>query len=201
MVLDENESLNTILASDNNTLTLEQIISGKIPEAIRVVSEVAPVSMLDDAVDLPDSIIEWEGAAGVGRGTYPLPNDFLRLVVFQMSDWKRVVSDVVHEADPEYDIQLSKFAGVKGNPDKPICAIITTDKGIALEFYSCKGGSVVTMKKGKYIPMPSPSVTEHRICSKIYTSIIYYAAALTALTYKDAHSETLFTISKSHINQ
>lgn len=199
MTLDENQVSTSILIADSDNLSLDEIIRSKIVDATRSVSEAAPVSMLWDAKPFPHTNIEWGGAAGIGMCTINLPVDFLRLVAFQMSDWVRPVSEPINDTDTEYYIQKSKFAGVRGNVNKPICAIIPKDNHQALEAYSCEAGSKVTVKTAQYIPIPTIVDDSIEICKMLYSPIVYYIAALTATTYKDTHAESLFTISKNYL--
>ena len=52
------------------------------------------------------STIQWEGGTvGSGMGYTKLPDDFMRLVVFRMSDWKRPVTDVIQDTNEKYFLQ------------------------------------------------------------------------------------------------
>lgn len=201
VALDENCQSTALLAlEDNDTLELNDIIRQKILHAIRMVVENAPADMLDEGVDFADSTLNWESEVqGKGMAWIKLPDDFLRLVVFRMTDWQRPVLMPIKDTDSRYFLQKSKFAGVRGGVEKPVCAITTYPEGKVMECYSSKGGSDVKIKVAKYISMPTIEDEQVNICDKLYMSVIYTAAALTAMTYKDAVADALFKVANEFI--
>lgn len=185
VALDQNNVSEQLFNSgDIDTLTLEEIIESKIADAGRIVEGEAPLYLLDSGKSFGDSI-SWEGQVGRGAGRILLPDDFLRLVCFQMSDWERAVNMAISENDPLYALQSSRFAGVRGNPQKPVVAITSSPTGKVLEFYSCTKGSTVTVSKAKYIAIPAIVSGKIDLCEKLKRSIVYYSAYLVALTLKD----------------
>lgn len=186
IALDQNmNSAQLIATGDIDTLSLDQIIESKIPEAARVVLRDAPSYLLDGGVAFGDSI-EWFSRAGIGGGYILLPEDFLRLVSFQMSDWSRAVTSAILEDDPFYELQSSRYPGVRGNPQKPVVALSQQPIGLVLEFYSCTGGADVYVKRATYIPTPTISSGQITFCEKLKPAIVYYAAYLTALSINQA---------------
>lgn len=201
ITLEENEvSTPLIEISDNDTLSLNAIITQKIAHSVRSITMNAPSRLLEGGTTI-DSTIKWEsGKTGSGMGYTQLPDDFMRLVAFKMSDWVRPVTDVIHDTDEKYFLQKSKFPGIRGNINKPVCAITTNGDGKVLEFYSCNGGENVTRTVAKYIPYPNVENGAIDICPKLYTAVIYYTAALVCLTYKESEQAKLFfEISKTYI--
>ena len=201
IALEENEmSVPFIEISDNNTLSLNAIITQKIVHAVRSITMDAPSSLLEGGTTFA-STIQWEsGTVGSGMGYTKLPDDFMRLVVFRMSDWKRPVTDVIQDTNEKYFLQKSKFPGISGNVNKPVCAITTYEDGKTLEFYSCNGGPTVTVKAARYLPYPNFENGSIYICPKLYTAVIYYTAALACLTYKESEqAKTFFEIAKTYI--
>lgn len=173
--------------SDIDTLALEEIIGSKIAEAARIVVLNAPSYLLDGGKSL-GSTVTWNGTSG--RMT--LPEDFLRLVVFKMSDWSRGVTVPISETDPLYAQQSSRWAGVRGNPQKPVVAIVPNSNGLVLEFYSSKSGSVA---QATYIAMPKVESGKIKLCEKLHDATVYYAAYLTAIsTGETAMAEALLSI-------
>lgn len=197
--LDENE-INTSIISDVYSLSLDAIIEQKIPDAVRSVTESAPSRLLDGGVDFA-SAINWEsGTIGKGMGYTLLPDDFMRLVIFQMSDWRRPVLVPIEDSDPAYFLQKSKFPGIRGGIDKPICAITTYSTGKVMEFYSCVGGNTTTVKTAKYLPYPLTKNGGIDICKHLYTPVLYYISGLVCLTYKDKeHGGVLFSIANDYL--
>lgn len=159
---------------DIDTLALDEIIGSKIAEAARVVVLNAPSYLLDGGESL-EATVTWNGTSG--RMT--LPADFLRLVVFKMSDWSRAVTVPISETDPLYAQQSSRWAGVRGCPQKPVVAIVPDADGLSLEFYSSKG----KVERASYIAVPK--VTDDNkigLCEKLHDATVYYAAYLTAIS-------------------
>lgn len=173
--------------SDIDTLALEDIIGSKIAEAARIVVLNAPSYLLDGGDSL-ETTVAWNGTSG--RMT--LPEDFLRLVVFKMSDWSRGVTVPISETDPLYAQQSSRWAGVRGNPQKPVVAIVPSSNGLVLEFYSSKSGSVA---QATYIALPKVTDGKIKLCEKLHDATVYYAAYLTAIsTGETALAEALLSI-------
>ena len=75
--------------------------------------------------------VAWHDAPGVGMGLLLLP---------------------AH--DDEYQWQSSRFPGIRGNPQRPVAAIVSTPVGWAAELYSSMAGPDVTIAKALYQPVP-----------------------------------------------
>lgn len=180
IIMDENrDSTPLIEAGDEDALSLNEIIAYNLPVAAQIVESEAPRHLLGGGEALATSI-NWEtGSVGNGRGTVILPENFLRLVSFEMSDWERPVTEVITDDDELYAQQFSRFKGLRGSPQSPVVAIVNTPAGTVLEFFSCEEGDSVTVKRARYIP--KPVITEkHEIvlCPKLKRSIVYYTAYL-----------------------
>lgn len=207
IILNENSiSSQLILSEDIDTLEIDEAIRREITDAVRSVTESAPSVLLDGGINFAETV-GWEsGVVGKGMGYTTLPDDFMRLLVFRMSDWKRPVTDIIDESSPRYNVQRSKFIGIRGGVDKPVCAIVTYPEGKVLEFYSCIGGSSVFVKLARYIPYPSiiPATDgceeQIVICRRLYTSSVYYTAGLVCMIFKDKeHAEALFKMSNEYL--
>jgi hypothetical protein len=186
IALDQNMSSEQLLdISDIDTLTFDQIIESKIADAARVVLLNAPNHLLDGGSSFGQSI-SWFSREGLSGGYIVLPNDFLRLVSFQMSDWTRAVTTPISENDPLYELQSSRFPGIRGCPQNPIVALCSQSIGLVLEFYSCTAGAGVTVKKATYIPIPKIISGYISFSEKLKPAIIYYTAYLTALSVGQA---------------
>lgn len=168
---------------DVDTLALDEIIESKIVNAAMAIESQAPVTMLDSGRAFGDSI-GWDSEAGYGSGHIHLPDDFLRLLTFQMSDWDYAVTQAITEDDPLYAQQRSRFGGVRGNPQKPIVAITQQPIGLVLEFYSCTSGDA-WVKRARYIPIPRIRNGKIELCEKLKPAIEYYTAYLAALSISD----------------
>ena len=126
--------------------------------------------------------IGWDGQPGYGAGYIHLPDDFMRLVCFQMSDWDYALTMAITEDSPQYQMQRSRFGGVRGNPQKPVVAITSQPIGLVLEFFSCYSGEDAYVKKARYIPVPRVRNGKIELCEKLKPAIVYYTAYLSALS-------------------
>ncbi len=181
VALDENVSSAALEGiGDEDTLKLEEIIESKLADAARVIEGAAPHHLLDSGRAFGESI-GWDGQPGYGSGHIQLPDDFLRLVTFQMSDWDYAVTVAITETDPLYQLQRSRFAGVRGTPQKPVVAIVQEPIGLVLEFYCCYTGDDAYIKRARYIPVPRIRSHKIELCEKLKPAIVYYTAYLAAL--------------------
>jgi hypothetical protein len=181
--LDENvTSEQLIAAEDVDTLTFDEIVKSKILEAVERIETEAPVYYLEGGYNFGGAIC-W---GTLESGWTLLPDDFMRLVVFKMDDWERAVYTAITPDDPEYSRQSSRFKGVRGTAQKPVCALITRPEGKVLEFYSCKSEDA-SVEQAVYLPYPE--IDEDggvEICQRCYTAVVYMAAALVLVSLGEA---------------
>lgn len=177
--LDQNMASDALIESgDIDTLALDEIIRSKILEAVQRVHRDAPNYLLEGGHNFGDAVYWRE----LESGLVLLPNDFLRLVVFEMDDWEQAVYQAIGTDDPEYEKQHSPFKGIRGTSQRPVCAIGIRPEGRVLEFYSCKSTDA---KVSRAIYMPYPKIDEDGgvdISERCYNAVIYTAAGLTLLT-------------------
>ena len=178
--LDQNMESDALIESgDIDTLALDEIIKSKILEAIQRVHRDAPNYLLEGGHNFGDAVYWRE----LESGWVLLPKDFLRLVVFEMDDWEQAVYQAISTDDPEYEKQHSRFKGIRGTAQRPVCAIGIRPEGRVLEFYSCKSTDA---KVSRAIYIPYPKIDEDGgvdISERCYNAVIYTAAGLTLLTY------------------
>lgn len=166
---------------DGDTLTLDALLRSKILEAVRETHAAAPLRLLDEGKRFGGSLY-WNGD---GSGWTLLPDDFLRLVSFRMSDWSRSVTAAIGEEDAAYALQSSACRGVRGNWQKPVCAVVNRQEGKALEFYSCKD-ETATVRRAAYIPWPEfDEYGGVEISGKCYPAAVYRLCALLASSLGD----------------
>ena len=85
--------------------------------------------------------------------------------------------------DPLYDLQSSRYKGIRGNVQKPVCAIVNRAEGKALEFYSCNSEDAY-VKRASYIPYPEIDEDDGiDISERCYTAVVYMTAALVLTAY------------------
>lgn len=80
-----------------------------------------------------------------------LPEDFLRLITLQMSDWSRPIQTLINEDSAEYRKQDNAY--LRGTNTKPVGALVHQGGFSVLELYSCSS-NVATMLYGQYVPEP-----------------------------------------------
>lgn len=179
---------------DTDTLTLDEIIYAKLADAVRMVETEAPSTMLESGHDFgDDNVFIGED----GKGFVILPNDFMRLISFRMSDWRRTVFDAITENDPQYAQQSSRFKGICGNPEKPVVAIVRRSEGKVLEFYSCHSDRA-TVAQATYLPIPKIDRDGGiDVAEDCYRAAVYRAASLALASVGDQLSTTMLEISKS----
>ena len=187
IALDENDvSTQLVQMGDVDTLALNDIIRSKIVEAVRRVELAAPAHLLEEGHDFSSGIY-WNGD---GSGWVLLPDDFMRLIAFRMSDWERTVYEAISVDDPLYAKQSSRYKGIRGNVQKPVCAIVNRAEGKAIEFYACKDNMAMIVRAG-YLPYPSIDANDGiDISQRCYEAVIYTIAALVAATYGDSVKTT-----------
>lgn len=190
IVLDQNMTSEQLIASEDiETLSLEDIIRSKIEDGAQRVEGAAPVHFLEEGHDFSDSIY-W---GSHDSGWLFLPDDFMRLIAFRMSDWERTLYSAISVDDPLYVKQSSRFKGIRGNVQKPVCAIINRPEGKALEFYSCNSHDAY-IATATYLPYPHIDRDGGiDICEKCYKAVIYMTAALVSTTYGESDKATALT--------
>lgn len=195
VAIDENKMSAPLFAEEDiDTLSLEDIVRSKIVEAVRRVITIAPTYLLDGG-ELFGEAVYWRGDC---TGWILLPDDFMRLFVFKMSDWERPVYYAITAGDPRYNLQYSRYKGIKGNPQKPMVAIVSRPEGRTLEFFSCKSEDA-TVEQALYFPLPRVDKDGGiMIPERCYISVVYEAASLVLTTIGQADLATLMDgLSKS----
>lgn len=165
---------------DVDTLALDEIIESKIEDAAKMIELSAPLYLLGTGEYFSDDIT-WEDRETAIGGSIELPNDFMRLITFKMSDWDYAVTSAISEDDPTYAQQKSRFGGIRGNTQKPVVAITNQETGLVLEFYSCNSDDA-TIDRARYLPLPKIANNQIDLCDRLKPAIVYYIAYLTALS-------------------
>lgn len=167
-----------LLSEDVDTLALDDIIKSKIVEAVARVHGNAPAHLLEEGHNFGDAVY-WDE---LESGWVLLPQDFMRLIVFEMSDWKHAVYTAISASDPEYALQRQGIKALRGTAQRPVCVIASRPEGRVLEFYSCKSSNAY-VTKGQYIPYPGIDENDGvDISERCYTAVIYTIASLVLLT-------------------
>ena len=187
------ESTPLLLEDDVDTVSFNDIIYAKLTDAVRMVEMEAPLHLLEQGHQFGENIVWSDG----GKGWLILPDDFMRLVVFKMSDWHHSVSEAITQDDPKYSRQWSKWKGVCGNPEKPVVAIVNRAEGNVLEFFSCNDDTA-TVEQAVYIPLPRIDLDGGiDVSEKCYKAAVYRAGALALSSIGDQLATTMVELSKS----
>lgn len=189
----ESDALKEI--GDVDTLALNEIISSKIIEAVKFIHSSAPAYLLDGGNNFGDAVY-WK--QNDTCGWVLLPEDFMRFVIFEMDDWSRPVFTAISTDDTEYALQASRFKGIRGTAQRPVCFISIRPEGRVLEFYSCKSTSA-QVSRAVYIPYPEIDDDGGiEICSRCYKSVVYTVSSLVLTTFgNEAKSNALSELAKS----
>lgn len=184
IAIDENVSSEALASlGDLDTLTLDEILRSKVEDAARLVEESAAHHLLGAGKPFGASV-EWESQEGYGAGKVYLPSDFMRLITFRMSDWFKPVTEAITEDHPLYIQQSSRYLGVRGNPERPVVAIVHGAAGQVLEFYSCSAGPGVRVHTARYLPLPSVNTDQATgkeyidLCPKLERAVVYRLASM-----------------------
>lgn len=179
IVMDKNMTSTALRGlGDVDTLSVDDIIKSRIVDATRRVELRAPLHYLENGHNFGDNIYWEQGKDRAGCGWTLLPTDFMRLMIFQMSDWKRPVFQAISPTDEEYALQWSQFGGIRGNTEFPVCAISVRPEGRVLEFFSCKDNTA-DVAKAVYLPEPSIDSDEGiDISERCHDAIVYMIASL-----------------------
>lgn len=200
--MDENRRSPALLKhTDASTESLDAIIKSKVLDAVRLVESHAPLNLLENG----HSFFRSSPTDSTGlywhkdhSGWIVLPEDFMRLLVFEMSDWERPVTEALMPTDSAYELQRSSIPGVRGNYQRPVCAIVHRPEGMVLEFYSSKSDDA-TVTRAQYLPYPRIDIHGGiDVSSHCYRSIVYACAGLSLSTLgKSEESTNMMNISKS----
>lgn len=182
-----------LVEGDIDTLSFNDIIYAKLTDAVRMVEMEAPLHLLEQGHQFGDAVTWGED----GKGWILLPNDFMRLVVFKMSDWHYAVSEAISDDDPIYVRQFSKWKGICGNPERPVVALVNRAEGNVLEFFSCRDDTA-TVDQAVYIPLPRIDPDGGiDVSEKCYKAAVYRAGALALSSIGNQLATTMIELSKS----
>lgn len=184
-VIDQNmESAGMEAFGDVDTLSLEQVIGENILPAAQLIEMSASDEMLGECEDIPTNGMTTDSTFSTDElkcKYVALPSDFMRLVAFRMSDWRRVVTEPIDDTHPMYAMQRSSMMSVRGNTQKPVVAIVHGSGGLVLEAYTTAESSTVSV--AKYIAKPSVNDGKVELCPLLTDAIVYAAAYLVANSY------------------
>jgi hypothetical protein len=181
VLLDRNqESAGLLTPTDSDTLSQGELIQSKIVDAARIILKDAPASMLNGKT-FDGLNTAWAETNGAYVGTVYLPSDMIRLLNVKASDWNRS-AEIITEEDDAYKIQCSRF-GVRGNPERPIAALIHNSGNRYLELFTSKSNTATVSLT--YVGMPFISEGNIDFPETLKDSIVYMAGYLTCISLGD----------------
>lgn len=188
VLLDRNqESAGLLAPSDTDTLSQAELIESKIVDAARIILSDAPEDMVEGTACT--NAVTWTASNVYYVGKMVLPTDLLRILSVKAGDWKRPAT-IISESDDAYKYQNCKY-GVRGNPERPIAAIVHTTNGKSIELYTSKKQDATLA----FIYVKVPSITtEQKISlpSVLKDSILYMAGYLTCISLGDTDTASGF---------
>ena len=188
VLLDRNQETSGLLTpTDTDTLSQGELIQSKIVDAARIILKYAPASMLDGKT-FNELNTAWDESNGAYVGTVYLPSDMIRLLNVKASDWNRS-AEIITEEDDAYKIQCNRF-GVRGNPERPIAALIHNSGNRYLELFTSKSNTATVSLT--YVGMPSISEGNIDLPETLKDSIVYMAGYLTCISLGDTDTASGF---------
>jgi hypothetical protein len=197
VALDQNQ-VESILATNDDTLELDDIIRNKITEAAMRILREAPLRMIDGTVTLPEPVtIEDEDSVPI-RAVIRLPDDYLRLAVVRMSDWKTPLRVAVLDTSDIYQTVTSEFDGIKPNEYRPLAVETEDADGPILELWGSSNADA-TLMQGRYIGQPRVRDGVLNFPKLLYPALVNMTAALTAQAYKDNAAQPLMQLAVGYM--
>lgn len=132
-LIDEISSSDSLIidvgVEDNNPI--DQIVESLLDESALELLMKAPFYRLDiTSFDADPVADEYDTATGY----ISLPDDFLRLVYFRMSDWLRPVTELAIKGDALSLRQYNKH--IRGGVARPVGVLSKNGEGMIVEYYS-----------------------------------------------------------------
>lgn len=188
VLLDRNqESAGLLTPDDTDTLSQAELIESKIVDAASIILSDAPEDMVEGTACM--NAVTWEDSNDYYVGKMILPTNMLRILSVKAEDWTRSAT-IISESDDAYKYQNCKY-GVRGNPERPIAAIVHTTNGKSIELYTSKKQNATLA----FIYVQVPSVTTEKkimLPSILKDSIIYMAGYLTCISLGDTDTASGF---------
>ena len=152
--LTETPSPESAFAEEREGLSLRTLIIAHAEGSVAAAIMETPREQLDDFSTFGRDVAFTTG----GAGYVMLPDDFLRLVSFRMSDWSRSVTEAAAEDSFTARLQTSPWTPLHGRPHRPVCVLRQRGVGRVLDFYTCRSAEA-TVEEGIYIARPRISPT------------------------------------------
>ncbi|MDR1883073.1 MAG: hypothetical protein LBR26_09895 [Prevotella sp.] len=167
----------------------ETYIKECIEEAFMYLRNISPADLLT-AVEM-DRMSTVAIPNQDGSGHIFLPDDFYSLKIFKMIGWERPVTGSISMDNPKYTEQFNPY--LRGGVSTPVCAVVKTDKGMKLEYYSLpKNFKRHEIEYGYYFPKlkidihdPDASIFDNMDERLLYV-LVYLTAARVQFIYEQS---------------
>lgn len=197
VVLDRNRDSSALISDEDlDTLMQDDVIKDSILKGAELIEAEAPVnkigygSKLTDYIALSPESVQSVKLKPLTEASYMtrilLPDRLMRLISVKMSDWERP-GKIITEDDEEYLWQSSRWSGVRGCPQKPVAALVTSEEGLCLELYSSRT-SDAKLTQGVYLEYPQIASGIIKLPEKLKEAIVYMSAYLVSLTMGDTQT-------------
>ncbi|MBD5197298.1 MAG: hypothetical protein HDS89_07595 [Bacteroidales bacterium] len=151
--IDENEEiLVDKMSAGYESASVSELIRMLAPGTAEEVILAAEWGEIDEWLEL-DADVDW---VEPGRGEVELPEDFLRLMVFRMSDWRRAVRSTVDPGSGVYALRFTPGRHREGVRKAPMVALTGGEKRKRLEFIGSTDPGAYVERSG-YLPRPQRS--------------------------------------------
>lgn len=148
--LDENEeNLRDRMQFGQPDAGIPELIDSLLPDEAAEVMLLTPLSDIDEWEEW-DAEAEW---ISPGSGSVRLPSDFLRMIVFRMSDWKRSVSRFISPDSEEFQLRFSPGLYRRNLRKAPAAAICAGSRRGELLFIGSSDPGACVERFG-YLPRP-----------------------------------------------
>ncbi|MCR5362478.1 MAG: hypothetical protein K6E73_10800 [Bacteroidales bacterium] len=194
LILDE-QRVNTPLLEEQDVISEETdtLFWSYIEQAVDEVHLQAQAYLLADVVEHATVNVAADSPRYGKRGV--LPDDFLRCIRIMAADWMQPVYEPIDPSSDEYQLQRSKWQGVRGNAERPVVAVTTGSTAgsaqLQIEVYDTAEGSVTV----DYVPRAEVSTDEDpevEVGLHCYRPLLYVLAKHYLLTLGDSEKATIF---------
>lgn len=102
--------------------------------------------------------------------------------VLMDADWQRPAR-IITADNPSSCWQSSPWAGVRGNPSRPVAVITSYPSGMVAELYSSMAGPSVRLVEAQYVPCPRLIDGFINLPEPLYHDVVALVAQLTMQSY------------------
>ena len=192
--------------ADTDSGDLDEIIKGKMAEAVRFAHMGGQVSIIGpDALFMDEDEIKKNcKVSGDEMDVVEIAfKDILRLVRLKMKDSKVAVTAWHDEDSAMGHRQHDKYA--KGTFQRPVAINAFGKEHATLRYYSLRTSApedadiLEIVDYVSYLPEPKMENGSIAICPGLRTAILNYLTGLVLLVFKDQHAENFFNLAKTHM--